>query len=129
MVVPRLGEIAVGVLGDALIQRESEREQDAVFVSVQRGRELGLPAGVAHALEAAVGRRVRSPAGHSRDVELTVLGIEAAAVDTREELAGQGDDRTLGLAVDVVAQDEEMRARPEAEMQELALERAESAAR
>ena len=129
MVVPRLRKMAVGVLGDARVEWKRECEQDAVFVGVERRSEAGLGAGVAHALEAAVGGRVRSPARHSRDVELAVLGVEPSAVHAREKFAGQGDDRTLGLAVDFLAKDQEMRARPEAEVQKLPFERPESAVR
>ena len=90
-------------------------------MGVERGRKLDRAAGVAHALEAAVGRRVGAPAGHPGDVELTVLGIEPPAVHAREELAGQGNDRTLRLAVDLLAQDEEVRPRAEREVEHLAL--------
>ena len=69
-----------------------------------------------------------APAGHSGDVELAVLGVEAAAVDAGAELTGQGNGCTLGLAVHLLAQDQEMRARAKAEMQKLPCERAESAA-
>ena len=86
--------------------------------------KLDRVARVPHALEAAVGRRVRPPAGHARDVELAVPGIEPAAVDAREELARQGDRRALRLAVDLLAQEQELRPRAEGEVEHLALERA-----
>ena len=99
-------------------ERQREGQQDAVLVGVKRGRKLDRLARVAHALKAAVGRRVRAPAGHPGDVELAVLGVEPAAVHAREKLAGQGDGRALGLAVDLLAQHEEMRARSEGEVEQ-----------
>ena len=127
MVVPRLREVSIGVLGDGFIEWKREREEDAVLVGVECRRKLGGAAGVTHALHAAVGRGVRAPAGHSGDVELAVLRVEAAAVYAGEELAGQLNGRTLGLAIHRLAQDQEMRARAEAEMQKLTGERAEPA--
>ena len=43
------------------------------------------------------------------DVELAVPGVEPAAMDARVEIAGQGHDGPLRLAVDLVAEDQEMR--------------------
>ncbi len=87
MVVPHLREVSIGVLGDGFIDWKREREEDAVLVGVECRRKLGGPAGVAHALHATVGRGVRAPAGHSADVKLAVLGVEAAAVYAGEEFA------------------------------------------
>ncbi len=96
-------------------------------MGVKRRWKLGGRTGVTHALETAVSGRVRSPAGHSGDVELAVLGVKAAAVHAGEKLAGQRDSRALGLPFDRLAQDQEMRARAKTEMQKLARERAELA--
>lgn len=98
-------------------------------MSVPRRRKLDLTAGVAHALEAAIVGRVCSPARHSRDIELPVAGIEPSAVHTRSELARQLDDGPLGLAVDFLTKNQEVRTSPVAEMQEVPFERTESAAR
>ena len=44
--------------------------------------------------------------------------------DAREELAGQRHDRPLRLAVDLLAEEQEVRPRAEREVEQLALERA-----
>ena len=85
-------------------------------MGVEGDRELDGLAGVADPLEAAVERGVGAPAGHPRDVELAVLRVEPAAVDAREELAGQRDDRPLRLAVDLLAEEQEVRPRAEREV-------------
>ena len=96
-------------------------------MGVEGDRKLDRAARVTHALKAAIGRRIGAPAGHSRDVKLAVPGIEPAAVRAREKVAGQRDGRPLRLAVDLFAQDQKMRTRSKREMNQLALQRAESA--
>ena len=115
------------LVGDVSVKRPRKRQQHAVFVGVEGDRKLDRPARVTHALKAAVGRGIGAPAGHPGDIELAVLGIEPASVSAREKVAGQRDGRSLGLAVDLFAQHEKMRARSIGEMDQLALQRAESA--
>src|SRR5438034_6377139 len=74
-------------------------------------------------MEAAIVVSIGAPAGHAADVKLAVLGIEPAAMGTREEFAHQRHDRALGLPVYLVAQHQEMAPLTVREVNELSLQR------
>ena len=126
VIVPGLGEMTLRLLGDVALEWPRKCQQHTVFVGVEGDRELDRTSGVTHALKAAIGRGISAPAGHSRDIELAVRGIEPTPVRARQKVAGQRDGRSLWLAVDLLAQDQEMRARAIREMNQLALQGAES---
>ena len=89
------------------------------------GRKLSRPAGVTHALEAAVGGGIRPPAGHSRDVKLAVLGVEPPAVPPERNSPGKGTTAPWGWPSTFSRRTRKCAAHAEGEMQELTLKRAE----
>src|SRR5438128_641571 len=115
--------MAGGLLGDAAADRLCERDLDAVVVHAEGARQLHRLPRIADAMEAAVGISVRAPARHAADIELAVLGIESAAMGAREKLPHERHDCALGLAVDFIAQHEEVAALAVGKVDELALHR------
>ena len=90
---------------------------------------LDVAAHVTHPLEAAVIDPVDMPAIHPAHIELAIGGAEPAAVDAGPKVARQWHDRSLWLAIDLVAEHEKVGARSKRKMQKLAAKRTPAIAR
>ena len=80
---------------------------DAILLRVKFHRHPRRRTGEAHALEAAVLRRVGAPARHARAVKLSVARMEAPRLHARVERAADAQPRALPAAVHLLAHHEE----------------------
>src|SRR5205823_8908860 len=107
-VVPALGEVVLRLFDERPVERLRELDEYAVAMHVKPARQLDRLAGVADALETAVGGGVGAPTRHAADVKLPVPGVESSAVDAGAEIADEGHDRSLSLSLDFIAEQQEM---------------------
>src|SRR5207244_8919370 len=94
-VVPRLGEMAVRLVGHSPVDGQSEGNANAILMNVKPTRKLHGLAGVANALKTGVGHPISPPAAHAANIELTVFGIETATMHAGQEFARKRHDRSL----------------------------------
>src|SRR5947207_2220449 len=125
-IVPGLSEMIRQVADGRAVHRLGEGDQEAVFMDMQRLRELNGSSGVADALKTAVVGRVISPSAHPGDIELAVARVRFATMDAGAEFARQRDDRSLRLPGDFVAKHQKLAPLAEGKVHDLPGERAEA---
>lgn len=70
--------------------------------------QLDIVSGVSNPLKTTSIRRVRSPALHPRNIQLSISQVETSAMNTRSKLTWQRNDGALQLSGDFVTKHQEM---------------------